>query len=260
MDEETKAAMESGKPVMIFHINSVGQMNPSATTVNNHYWGDEFVPVEDAGGKISGAVRRKDNKSKAEPKAKPERKSTLPKPDPKPADGKLPEQMTFSKRGITDIHLSFLYKKMVEDGWLTDDTKEANFKALFSGERTSLTITWAGKYGRGTLVYFFQQLELDGLITVPKGFTIPRILMGHVLETNGQFITRLDKGEAPAEKSGPEIIEYIKILKVNADRQGRRAAHIDHSDDYMDDDFTGYGEELSSHLEDEGLSYSTKPY
>ena len=67
MDEETKAAMESGKPVMIFHINSVGQMNPSATTVNNHYWGDEFVPVEDADGKISGAVRRKDNKSKAEP-------------------------------------------------------------------------------------------------------------------------------------------------------------------------------------------------
>ena len=84
--------------------------------------------------------------------------------------------------------------------------------------------------------------------------------MGHVLETNGQFITRLDKGEAPAEKSGPEIIEYIKILKVNADRQGRRAARIDHSDDYMDDDFTGYEEELSSHLEDEGLSYSTKPY
>ena len=105
----------------------------------------------------TGAVMN-EKKGKDARAPKPERKSTLPKPDPKPADGKLPEQMTFSKRGITDIHLSFLYKKMVEDGWLTDDTKEANFKALFSGERTPLTITWAGKYGRGTLVYFFQQI------------------------------------------------------------------------------------------------------
>ena len=51
--------------------------------------------------------------------------------------------------------------------------------------------------------------------------------------------------------------ELLDIFKLNANRQGRRAARIDHTED---DDFTGYGEELSSHLEDEGLSYSTKPY
>lgn len=256
MDGETRAAMEAGKPVMIFHINSVGQMNPSATVVNNHYWGDEFVPVESEDGTVSGAVRRKDSPKHAEPKPKPERKSALPKAYPKPQNGKLPEQMTFSKRGITDIHLSLLFKKMVEDGWLTDDTREENFKALFSGECTTKTITWAGKYGRGTLVYFFQQLDLDGLITVPKGYSIPNILMGHVLEKNNRYITRLDKGEAPAEKSGSEIMEYIKILKFNADRQGRRAARVEPDED----DYTDYDTHLSPYLEDEGLHYSSKPY
>ena len=53
--------------------------------------------------------------------------------------------------------------------------------------------------------------------------------------------------------------ELLDIFKLNANRQGRRAAHIDHSDDYMNEDFTGYGEELSSHLEDEGLSYTDRP-
>ena len=48
---------------------------------------------------------------------------------------------------------------------------------------------------------------------------------------------------------------FLVFLKANANRQGRRARREDD-----DDDFTGYGEELSSHLEDEGLSYSTKPY
>lgn len=47
MNEEEQLAIESGKPVMIFHINSVGQMNPSATTVTNNYYGDQFAPEPD---------------------------------------------------------------------------------------------------------------------------------------------------------------------------------------------------------------------
>ena len=46
MNEETKAAMESGRPVMVFNIGSVGQLNPNATEVHNVYYGDQFVPQE----------------------------------------------------------------------------------------------------------------------------------------------------------------------------------------------------------------------
>jgi len=49
MDKEERDLIESGRPVQIFHIGSVGQMNPNATTVTNNYYGDQFVPKnEDA--------------------------------------------------------------------------------------------------------------------------------------------------------------------------------------------------------------------
>ena len=46
MDETTQAAMESGRPLTIFNIREVHQLNPNATHVTNHYYGDQFVPKE----------------------------------------------------------------------------------------------------------------------------------------------------------------------------------------------------------------------
>lgn len=43
--------MGSGRPVQIFHIGSVGQLNPNATTVTNNYYGDQFVPKKGDGRK-----------------------------------------------------------------------------------------------------------------------------------------------------------------------------------------------------------------
>ena len=48
MDEETKEAMASGRPVNIWHIGSIGQMNPNATTVTNNYYGDQFAPKKES--------------------------------------------------------------------------------------------------------------------------------------------------------------------------------------------------------------------
>ena len=46
MDETTKAAMESGRPLTIFNIHEVHQLNPNATQITNHYYGDQFVPKD----------------------------------------------------------------------------------------------------------------------------------------------------------------------------------------------------------------------
>ena len=46
MDETTKAAMESGRPLTIFHIREVHQLNPNATHITNNYYGDQFVPKD----------------------------------------------------------------------------------------------------------------------------------------------------------------------------------------------------------------------
>ena len=257
MDEETKAAMESGKPVMIFHINSVGQMNPSATTVNNHYWGDEFVPVEDADGKISGAVRRKDNKSKAEPKAKPERKSAVPKLKAQPAVEQPSEYMTFKKRGIQEAHVRLLYQKMIDLQWLSKDNNERDFLDLFSGELSGCKVVWGKKYGQSTLAFIFEYFESEGVIAVAQGYTIPNILKAHFVDEDGNVFNSLDKKDPAAPKSGPEAIELLNILKLNANRQGRRAARIDHSED---DDYSGYGTDINTYeLEEEGLGYTNRP-
>lgn len=266
MDEETKSAMESGKPVMIFHINSIGQMNPSATTVNNTYYGDQFVPVEDADGNITGTAKRNTTKGKgkSEPKAsKPERKTTLPKLTQKPAPEKPRERMTFKKRGIQDAHLKLFFQKLIEFEWITKDNDEQDFLDLFSGELSDCKIIWgrdsadSPKYGKGTLVYLFRYLaDVAGVISVPKNYSIPNILMGHFVDKDGNYLTDLDNGDKPNDKAGIEVLEFEKILKLNANRQGRRSK----ASDYLDDDFAGYGDELPSHLEDEGLSYSSKPY
>jgi len=59
MDKDEKDLIESGRTVQIFHIGSVGQMNPNATTVTNNYYGDQFVPQNDA-------VKKCGNKSSVE--------------------------------------------------------------------------------------------------------------------------------------------------------------------------------------------------
>ena len=46
LDEATKTAMESGRLLVVFHINEVHQLNPNATHVTNNYYGEEFMPNE----------------------------------------------------------------------------------------------------------------------------------------------------------------------------------------------------------------------
>lgn len=284
MNEETKAAMESGRPVMVFNIGSVGQLNPNATEVHNVYYGDQFVPkeVREAAGQTAQPASDSQTVGSAAnqaPGSKPDKvvpakaaanksgqsnKAAVSKPD-KPArpstlarvkktDDKPRELMTFSKRGILKEHLKLLYQQLVADGWLAKETQIDAFLDLFSGERSESTIIWAGKYGKGTLVYLFQQMALDGVISVPQGFSIPNILMGHVTDPEGNLLTNLDKGDAPAQKSGAEIMEYMHILKQNANRMGRRPARQEE-----DEEGDLYGNDLNPYeLGEEGLHYSSR--
>ena len=284
MNEETKAAMESGRPVMVFNIGSVGQLNPNATEVHNVYYGDQFVPkeVREAAGqtaqsasdsqtvgstanqapgskpdkvvpdKAAANKSGQSDKAPASKSGKPTRPSTLARV--KKTDDKPRELMTFSKRGILKEHLKLLYQQLVADGWLAKETQIDAFLDLFSGERSESTIIWAGKYGKGTLVYLFQQMALDGVISVPQGFSIPNILMGHVTDPEGNLLTNLDKGDAPAQKSGAEIMEYMNILKQNANRMGRRPARPEE-----EEEGDLYGNDLNPYeLGEEGLHYSSR--
>ena len=205
----------------------------------------------------TGAVMN-EKKGKDARAPKPERKSAVPKLKAQPAVEQPSEYMTFKKRGIQEAHVRLLYQKMIDLQWLSKDNNEQDFLDLFSGELSGCKVVWGKKYGQSTLAFIFEYFESEGVIAVAQGYTVPNILTAHFVDEDGNVFNSLDKKDPPAPKSGPEAIELLNILKLNANRQGRRAARIDHPED---DDYSGYGTDINTYeLEDEGLSYSTKPY
>jgi hypothetical protein len=153
-----------------------------------------------------------------------ERVHTRRKPKKEPRGREL---MTFRRRGsVTEGHLTLLHSKLTEEGWI--DGIEGDFKALFSGERDeACTLTWLGKYGNGTLVELFRQLVGEGLVIVPKGYSLPYILEGHFKDQKGKWLTRLDKGDAANNKALPVIQECVKLLKTDV----QRLLNSDYDDD-----------------------------
>lgn len=177
------------------------------------------------------------------------RKSALPELRTGREKKRKLELMTFFKKGILNAHLSLLYSMMIKEKWIGRETREEDFLALFCGERSDCRIVWAGKYGKGTLVHLFRYMEQQEVISVPKNFSIPNILMGHFVDTKGVYLTNLDNGHAAAHKAGGEIVEFVRLLKV-CPGDGLPGGSGD--DDYAglprDDEFSGeYDDALSAY-------------
>ena len=147
-----------------------------------------------------------------EKEVKKSKKTTGRKPE------KPRETMTFGRKsGVTDGHIVLLYQKLVKEEWI--EGNEADFKALFSGKRDEdCQLSWKAKYGKGTLVELFKQFVSAGLVTVAGGFTISSILEGHFRDTDGHWLTGLDKGNAANDKALPVINECVKLLKANPEQ------------------------------------------
>ena len=150
----------------------------------------------------------------------PQKKGTSRKPKKAAtAKPKKPrETMTFGRKsGVTEGHLVLLYQKLTEEGWI--EGNEADFKALFSCKRDEdCQLTWKGIFGKGTLVELFKQFVAEGLITVSTGYTLPSILEGHFKDTEGRWLTGLDKGNSANDKALPIIQECVKLLKAKPDQ------------------------------------------
>ncbi len=126
--------------------------------------------------------------------------------------------MTFGRKsGVTEGHIVLLYQKLVKEGWI--EGNDADFKALFSGSRDEdCELVWLGKYGKGTLVELFKQFVQAKLIVVSDGFTLSSILEGHFKDTDGKWLTGLDKGDSANSKALPVIQECVKLLKADPER------------------------------------------
>ncbi len=158
------------------------------------------------------------------------------------------ELMTFRRKSsVTEGHLTMLHSKLTEEGWI--DGIEGDFKALFSGVRDEdCTLTWLGKYGNGTLVELFRQLVGEGLVIVPKGYSLPYILEGHFKDQEGKWLTRLDKGDRAHDKALPVIQECVDLLKMNVKQllQKLRGDMMDEDEDFQSK-YDPYDKSLSAH-------------
>ena len=158
------------------------------------------------------------------------------------------ELMTFRRKSsVTEGHLTMLHSKLTEEGWI--DGIEGDFKALFSGVRDEdCTLTWLGKYGNGTLVELFRQLVGEGLVIVPKGYSLPYILEGHFKDQEGKWLTRLDKGDRAHDKALPVIQECVDLLKMNVKQllQKLRGDMMDEDEDFQSK-YDPYDKSLSVH-------------
>ena len=125
------------------------------------------------------------------------------------------ETMTFQHKAcVLEGHLTLLFDKLTKAGWISGE--EAHFKALFSGELDEeCKLTWTSGYGKGTLVELFKQMVGAKLVIVPKGFTLSAILEGHFTDTDGKWLTGLDKGNAANDKAIPFIQECVNLLKMS---------------------------------------------
>ena len=129
--------------------------------------------------------------------------------------------MTFSLNGVLDGNISLFYALLVQYGWISPVTAEYDFKRLFSGRPSNCRIVWTGKYGKSTLVFLFRYLEKAGIISQCTVPSLPNILMGHFIDSSGNYLTNLDKGNAPSDRAQTEINSFMDVLTARPTGQDR---------------------------------------
>lgn len=145
---------------------------------------------------------------------------------------KLRETMTL-QHNVTGVNLHLFFEELQKKEWIGG--YEAHFKALFSGKSDEdCELTWKGKYGNGTLVELFKRLIDSGAVVVPKGFTLSRILEGHFKDSDGKWLTRLDKGDKFNPKADEEIKLCVKLMNTRSvDKVRNILQSSDDDEDYV---------------------------
>lgn len=190
MNEEEQSAIKSGKPVMIFHINSVGQMNPSATTVTNNYYGDQFVPEPD------NAAQETDTNSKKKKNNPRQQGNTF-----KPTDATY----TYVYQKERPQAIALLYNALMGKKWLDNNTPLELFEKLFSGESGAFTIRWNLETTQ-LLWYLFKRMKELNYISRPDGTTKWQIEKSHILSKQGRQIDDWHSQHAPKNTTDVDLL------------------------------------------------------
>lgn len=124
--------------------------------------------------------------------------------------------MTFQTNGITKGHVTLLYQKLMDVGWIPKHTPADDFQHLFSGKSCVCKVTWTGG-GKGNLRELFRIMREQELITIPGNNGLEAVLESHFVDKNGNYLTGLNSSGNGANKSLPIIKECISLLQLSLD-------------------------------------------
>ena len=143
---------------------------------------------------------------------------TDPKPVRKPKAQLQPDRnyITFTMSDITEGHLQMLRQKLIQVGWIADDTQPDAFTKLFSGKTTTTKITWTGIVGKGMLRFLFTKMAEQRHIIVPENHSIDTILENHFINSDGNYLSGLNSSKE-SNKHLPIVKECLDILLLEVD-------------------------------------------
>lgn len=170
-------------------------------------------------------VYNNEPKSKATPSKKGGGNST-PNATSKPELQHGVEYPVFSKgTGVTDDHIKALYRLLTARGWISTQTKEADFLRLFSGKSNDCEIIWTGQdklgdnkpttLGISALYVLFKNMFDEGLITTSsKAQKVGPILEMHFVDTDGHFLTNVSNVSTTSAKANDYISQILNTMRM----------------------------------------------
>ena len=126
------------------------------------------------------------------------------------------KSITFKMGSISDGHLQMLRLKLIDVGWIANDTQPDDFTKLFSGKTNTIKITWTGIVGKGMLRFLFTKMAEQRFIIVPDSHSIDTILENHFIDTDGNYLSGLNSSKESI-KHLPVVKECLDILQLEVD-------------------------------------------
>ncbi len=136
------------------------------------------------------------------------------------------EYPVFSKgSGVTDDHIKAVYRLLTARGWISPQTKEVDFRSLFSGSSNHCEIIWTGLdklgsneptiLGIAALYVLFKKMYDEKLITTShKAQKVGPILESHFVDTNGHFLKNVSNAKRISTKANDYIDQIMKTMRM----------------------------------------------
>ena len=132
----------------------------------------------------------------------------------------------FSKgSGVTNDHIKALYRLLTARGWISTQTKEADFQRLFNGKDNDCEIIWTGEdklgnneptsLGVSALYVLFKRMADEMLITTDcKSKRVGPVLATHFVDSEGHFLTNVSNSSSPSKNADAYIKRILVTMRI----------------------------------------------